>query len=134
MAAPRLAVCQRGALLNLAKAYGRVPDISSDMSDSEAFAKLRKTRTGYSEFGAAAGDFAVYRKGAVSLPRQRAGGVPLRGASPAPLRDILMDAHRLLRPCEQAAQAVADLNLTPAFDPVLGKRGKEYGSLLEDLI
>lgn len=88
---------QVSAVRHMAKYCVHVPEkMQQPESDQEAFQALLRVSLGYADEGGS-GSRAVYRRGAVSLPLSRAGGVSLVELLPSDLREKLETGLGLLR-------------------------------------
>ena len=92
---------QRSAVRELGRAYGSLPVVPADLDPKRAYQALLGSGVGYTDDTGIAGEIAIYRRGAVSLPRCRAGSVSLYDALPADMQKNLVDERGLL--CSAAA-------------------------------
>ena len=82
---------QRSAVGHLAKLYGDIIKPEDEIDPLRAWMALQGQRPGYTDESVADSGFAVYRRGAVSLPQEGAGKVPLENVLPPVLQSLLVD-------------------------------------------
>ena len=124
--------CQASALRHLATSYATAPSLDSTYDPLRAWRALQGQRPGYAD-SVADDSRSSYQRGAVSLPREGAGRVPLLSILPPRLQAQLVDPHSILRdPCERDPMLEA-LGGAQAMDPILARRGFLYGTFLGEL-
>ena len=128
-----LAACQVAAVRHLAALYGSVGPPPPEYDPLRAWTALQGEGSGYAE-DALADSFGVcYQRGKVSLPQREAGLVELCDVVPPELHSVLVSGEGLLCSAVAADEALRAAGEACAMDPVLRRRGHDYGWFLGEL-
>ena len=128
----RLSAAQESAVAHLGTLYGSLPDDLEELSDDDAYWKLRRAGAGYGD-GDAAGGYAVYRPGQVAFPSCRSGDVVLQDLLPSDLAALLNEDGGLLRDAGTRDELLSALESEPALDPKLSSSPRTFAIFLQDL-
>ncbi|CAK0900803.1 unnamed protein product, partial [Prorocentrum cordatum] len=93
---------------------------------------LQGSRCGYAD-SLTDGKVAAYRRGEVSLPQGKTGGVSLLNCPGPELQAVLVSGQGLLRSDRDRDNVLLDAPRVPAMDVNLGKGGADYGRFLGEL-